>query len=167
MHQQPRALDVREEVVAEPGAVGGALDQARDVGEHELAVVGVDRAEHGLQRRERVRGDLRLRAGQAREQRGLAGVRQPDEPDVGEQLQLQLDPPSSPGSPFSASRGAWRIGGGEVLVARARPSRRGPADLLAGAHEVEAAAVPALARACPAGRARSSGSPSAPWRSAP
>ena len=45
-----------------PAPLGGALDQPRDVGEHELAVVGVDRAQHRLQRRERVGGDLRLRA---------------------------------------------------------------------------------------------------------
>ena len=31
VHEQPRALDVREEVVAEPGALAGALDQAGDV----------------------------------------------------------------------------------------------------------------------------------------
>ena len=42
--EQPRALDVGEEVVAEPGAVAGALDQPGDVGEHELALVGVERA---------------------------------------------------------------------------------------------------------------------------
>ena len=46
MHQQPRPLDMREEVVAEARAVGRALDQAGDVGEDELAVVGVDRAQH-------------------------------------------------------------------------------------------------------------------------
>ena len=43
----------------EPGALVGALDQARDVGDHELAVVAVERAEHRLERRERVGGDLR------------------------------------------------------------------------------------------------------------
>ena len=39
VHEQPRALDVREEVVAEAGAVAGALDQPGDVGDHQLAVV--------------------------------------------------------------------------------------------------------------------------------
>ena len=86
------ALDVSEELVAEPGAVGGALDQPRDVGEDQLALVVVDRAEDRLERRERVVGDLGRRSGQAREQRGLAGVGQPDEPGVGQQPQLQLDP---------------------------------------------------------------------------
>ena len=59
--EQPRALDVREEVVAEARALAGALDQPRDVGDHELAVVGLERPEHRLERRERVGGDLRLR----------------------------------------------------------------------------------------------------------
>ena len=58
---------------------------------HELAVVGLERAEHRLERRERVGGDLRLRARHAREQRRLARVGQADEPDVGEQLEVQLD----------------------------------------------------------------------------
>ena len=89
--EQARPLDVGEEVVAEPGAGARALDQPRDVGEDELAVVGLERAEDGLERRERVRGDLRLRARQPREQRRLAGVGQPDEPHVGEQLEVQLD----------------------------------------------------------------------------
>ena len=49
-----------------PAPVAGALDQPGDVGDHELAVVGVERAEHRLERRERVGGDLRLRAGEPR-----------------------------------------------------------------------------------------------------
>ena len=89
VHEQPGALDMGEEVVAEPGAVAGALDQAGDVGDHELAVVGLERAEHGLERRERVGGDLRLRPRHPREQRGLARVGQADEPDVGEQLEVE------------------------------------------------------------------------------
>ena len=36
--EQPRALDVGEEVVAEAGARARALDQPGDVGDHELAV---------------------------------------------------------------------------------------------------------------------------------
>ena len=90
--EHPRALEVREELVAEPDALARALDQARDVGDDELAPVGrLDRAEHRLQRRERVVGDLRPRVRDAREQRRLARVRQPDERRVGEQLQVQLD----------------------------------------------------------------------------
>ena len=96
MDEQPRALDVREEVVAEPGAVRRALDQARDVGDDELALLVLQRAEDRLERRERVVGDLRRGARQPRQQRGLAGVRQPDEADVGEQLEAQVDPALDP-----------------------------------------------------------------------
>jgi hypothetical protein len=91
VHEQPRALDMRKKVVAEAGAAAGAFDQAGDVRHHELTIVGLERTQHRLERRERVRRDLRLGAGHAREQRGLAGVGQPDEPDVGEQLEVQPD----------------------------------------------------------------------------
>ncbi len=42
MDEHRAALDVGEELVAEAGALGGALDQARDVGEDRLAVLAVD-----------------------------------------------------------------------------------------------------------------------------
>ena len=80
-----RALEVREELVAEPDALARALDQARDVRDRQLPPVGrVDRAEHRLERRERVVGDLRLRVRDPAQQRRLAGVRQPDERRVGD-----------------------------------------------------------------------------------
>ena len=66
MHEQAGALDVREELVAEARTLGGALDQSRDVGDHELAaLVVVDRADRRLERRERIVGDLGLRAREA------------------------------------------------------------------------------------------------------
>ena len=69
-----------------------AFDQARHVGDHEAAVVAqADHAEIRRQRRERVVGDLRPRRRDARDQRGLAGVGETDEPDVGEQLQLETE----------------------------------------------------------------------------
>ena len=48
-----------------------------------------DDAEVRRQRRERVVGDLRPRRRDARDQRRLAGVREADQADVGEQLQLE------------------------------------------------------------------------------
>ena len=59
VHQQAAALDVGEELVAQPGALAGALDQPGDVRHHELAVAALERAEHRLERGERVVGDLR------------------------------------------------------------------------------------------------------------
>ncbi len=61
MDEQPRALDMRKEVVAEARAARRTLDEPRDVGQHELAVLAVQGAEHRLERRERVVGDLRRR----------------------------------------------------------------------------------------------------------
>ena len=81
--EQARALDMGEEVVAEPGAAARALDQPGDVGEHELAVGGLDRPEIRLERGEGVAGDLRLCAREARDQRGLASGRKAHQPDVG------------------------------------------------------------------------------------
>ena len=144
VHEQPRALDVREEVVAEAGAAARALDQPGDVGDHELAVVGLERAEHRLERRERIGRDLRLRARDPGEQRRLARVREPDEPDVGEQLELELDRALLPrqaalGQPRGLAHGRL-----EALVAAAAGAAARDVTSWPGAHEVVARAVPAL-----------------------
>ena len=167
VHEQSRALDVGEEVVPEAGALARALDQSGDVGEHELAVVGVDRAEHRLERRERVVGDLRRRARQAGQQRGLAGVRQPDEADVGEQLEVQLDPAllARQAALGEARRLARRRR--EVLVAATgRAALRDDGDL-AGRRRGRGACRPPAPRPCPAARGPRARSPSGPKRSAP
>ena len=120
--------------MAEAGALGGALDQPGDVGEHRLALLALDRPQRRRERRERVVGDLRRRPRQPPQQRGLAGVRQPDQADVGEQLQPQLDPVG--------------LAGGAVLgEARRLPGRGGEA-------LVAVAAAPAAGRRPPAGPAR-------------
>ena len=113
--EDPRPLDVAQERVAESGAAAGALDQAGDVGDRRpplVLVAEVHDAEVRLERRERVVGDLGRRRGDRREDRRLARVRQPDQPDVGDQPQLEAEPASAPGSPFWACFGAWWV---EVL----------------------------------------------------
>jgi hypothetical protein len=57
------ALEVREELVAEPSALCRALDEPRDVGEDELAILRLEGAQDGLHGRERIFGDLRSGAG--------------------------------------------------------------------------------------------------------
>ena len=113
VHEQARALDVGEEVVAEARALAGALDQAGDVGEHELALLAFEHPEHRRERREGIVGDLRRGPRQPRQQRGLAGVGQPHEPHVGEQLEPQLEPALLPGQAALGearrlARGRWR-----------------------------------------------------------
>jgi hypothetical protein len=56
------AFDVTEESVSDSDALMGALDQAGNVGENEFARVDAHDAEIGVQRRERIVGDLRLGA---------------------------------------------------------------------------------------------------------
>ena len=98
--QHRAALDVGEELVAEPGPLGRPFDQPRDVGDDRLAVVVFDRPQHRRERRERVVRHLRRRPRQPPQQRGLARVRQPDQADVGQQFQPQLDPVRLPLGPF-------------------------------------------------------------------
>ena len=92
VEQQPRALDVAEEAVADAGAFGGALDQAGDVGEHELAALVADNAELRPERRERIIANLGRRVADRIEEGRLAGIGQAEEADVGKQLQAQPDP---------------------------------------------------------------------------
>ena len=142
--QQPRALDVGEEVVAEAGAGARALDQPGDVGDHELAVGRLERAEVRLQRRERVAGDLRLRAREPRDQRRLAGVRQPHQPDVGQQLEVQLDEALLAVEPLLGQPRRLPHRAREAPVAPPAAAAAGQRDLLPGRDEVVAGAVPAL-----------------------
>ncbi len=144
MHEQARALDVREELVAETRALAGALDQTGDVGEHELTLIVVEHAEVGLERREGVGGDLRRGAREARQQRGLAGVGQPHEANIREQLQAQLQPALLPRQPpLGEARGLAR-GGGKALVAPPARATAGDDDALTVAQEFPAAPLQIL-----------------------
>ncbi len=105
--------------MAEAGAVAGPLDQAGDVGDHQLALVGLEHAEHRRERREGVVGDLRRGSRETGQQRGLARVGKAHEPDVGEQTQLQRQPSLLARQAPLPEAGGLPGGGGEVLVAGA------------------------------------------------
>ena len=117
VHEQARSLEMREELVAEPGTLARALDQPGDVGDHELALVRLDRAEHRLDRRERVVGDLRLRVRDPAQERRLAGVRQAGQRGVGEELQVQLVLALLAGKAGLRESGRLPGRGGEAAVA--------------------------------------------------
>ena len=87
MRQSAAALDMAEEPVAEAVALVRALDEAGNVGEHEVAPVDLDDAEARVERRERIIGDLGLGRRDRGEEGRFAGVRQADEAGVGDQLE--------------------------------------------------------------------------------
>ena len=127
--------------MAEASPLAGALDQAGDVGHDVLgAVVEAHDAEVGLERGERVVGDLGLGGRDAADERGLAHVREPDQRHVGQQLELEAQPallallallgerrrPAAVGEEPGVAPPAPAALGGQVAVAGARPGRRAP-----------------------------------------
>ncbi len=97
MEQHAAALDMAEEAVAETDAFVRAFDQAGNIGQHEFAAVGAHHAELGMQRGEGIIGDFRLGGADRGEQSRLAGIRQPDDAGVGDQLEPEPDRELGPG----------------------------------------------------------------------
>ena len=80
---EPGALDVLKEPQAQALPRVGALDDPGDIGDDERAMIGQPHhAEVGLERRERVVGDLGPRRRDHRQQRALAGVGLAQQTDV-------------------------------------------------------------------------------------
>ena len=93
MQQQPRALQVPQEAVPQPGALGCPADQPRHVGHHEAApVFHAHHAQIGVQRGERIVSHLRTGIRDLRDEGGLARVGHAQQAHVGQHLQLQLQP---------------------------------------------------------------------------
>src|ERR1700753_568954 len=92
MQQHPAALDMAEKPIAEAGPFMGALDQPRNIRQHEFAAVDINHPELRMQRRERIVGDLRLRRAHLGKEGRLAGIRQSDQAGIGDQFEPQPDP---------------------------------------------------------------------------
>ena len=120
-------FDVTQELVPEAPTLARALDQARDVGDHEVGVVvELHDAEVRLERRERIVGDLRLRRRDHADERRLAGVREPDEGDVGHQTEFEPQPVLlAVFALFGEARGATLVRQELGVAAPAAPARRG------------------------------------------
>src|SRR5690606_34333306 len=90
VQQQAVALHVAQEQRAQAGALGRALDQPGDVGDHEAARrLHADHAEVRVERGERIVRHLGGRGGDRADEGGLAGIGEPEQAHVGQQLQLQ------------------------------------------------------------------------------
>ena len=92
VHQDLRAFEMPQELVAETETAVCAFDQARYVGDDEAAILAQpDDAEIRCERGEWIVGDLRTSRGDPRDERRFARVRIPDEPDIGQELQLEAE----------------------------------------------------------------------------
>ena len=90
VQQQARAREVAQELVAQPGAFGRALDQSGNVGDDEAPVLGhAHHAQVGVQGGEGIVGDLRAGGRYRADEGRFAGVGHAQQADVGEQLQFQ------------------------------------------------------------------------------
>ena len=137
--QDPRSLDVAQERVTEPRPAAGTLDQPGHVGDRRAALVLVAEVhdpEVRLERGEGVVGDLGRRGGQRRQEGGLAGVRQPDQPDVGDEPQLEAQPMLLAGLALLGVLGCLVGGGLEVRVAKAAAAAARDGRLLPGRDQV-------------------------------
>ena len=145
VHEGRAALDVAQEVVAEAATVGGTLDQAGHVGDGERHVTGADDAEVGHQGGERVVGDLGPRARHGRDQRRLAGAREADQADVGDDLELEAHVDLVAGLAEEREAGSLALGAGQRGVAEAAATALGDDHLGAGTdHVAEDLAVEGL-----------------------
>jgi hypothetical protein len=130
---------VPKERVTQAGTAARALDETRHVrdGRPPLVVLTeLHDAEVGLEGGERVVGDLRGGGGDGRKQGRLAGVRQPDEPDVGDEAELEPEPCLRTGLALLCVAGRLVRGSLEMRVAETAAPAARDHRLLSYGHEV-------------------------------
>ena len=87
VNQDPRALDVPQELHPQPLTLVRPLDQPWEVGHHEgPELAEIDHPQIRLEGGERIRRDLRPRRRDSRDQGRFPRVRKAHEPDVGDEL---------------------------------------------------------------------------------
>src|SRR5512143_941097 len=90
--EEPRSLDVPQELQAESATFVRSLDDAGQVGDAERAIRReLNDAKVGTERGERIVADLGLRRGDDRQQRRFSRVGLADQTDVGDELELELE----------------------------------------------------------------------------
>ncbi len=132
------SLGMAEEVVPEPGPLGSALDEPRNICENNPAnLVENGDADIGRERRKWVIRDFRGRTGEAAEQGGLAGIGQAHEPDIGDEFEFEAEEELLTGLAFGGFSGCLIGGTFEMLVAVAAFTALGDDDAVTGADVVE------------------------------
>ncbi|MNZ94168.1 hypothetical protein D3C78_1132690 [compost metagenome] len=137
MQQQAGTRQVLEEADTQAGTVGGAFDQAGNVGDDEaLPAVDTDHTQVRHQGGERVVGDFRLGGRYRADEGALAGVWQAQQADVSQYFHFQLQITLL--TRFARGGLAWRtVGTGfETGVAQAVPAALDHHQLLAWLDQV-------------------------------
>ena len=120
-----------EELVAKPPALMRALDQARDIGDHEFHAIHTHNAQIGMQGGEGIIRDFGPRIRGGCKEGGFACIGHAQKPHIGNQFEAQ---PDRALYPLLAGIGAARglIGGGfEMEIAKAAIAALGQKDPLA------------------------------------
>ena len=126
VQQQPAALHMAQEIMAQAHAFGGALNEAGDIGaDKALFRAHPHHAQHGGQRGEVIVGDLGLGRRDDADKGGLAHVGEADQAHVGDDLQFQLDVQVLPRQAGLGKLGNLTGGGGKVGVAPAAAAALG------------------------------------------
>ena len=143
MQQQARSLDVAQELVPESHALRRALNQTGNIGNDKAAeVIAASRISYhrdpqiGHQRGKRIVAYLGPCLRNHREQCGFTGIWVSDQPNVRDQLELQLQFKLFAG--LSTLRFARRLvrGGGKMYVSQAAASTSSHHDALARVQEI-------------------------------
>ena len=130
------ALNVPQEVQSQSLALGGAGDEAGDVGDRVAAVACFDDPEVGHEGREGVVGDLGACGAHGGDEGGLPGAGVTHQGHVGDGLELQSDVPGLPGLSQEVETGGLALGGGQGEVAAPTGTALGDDDVGALPHEV-------------------------------
>ena len=92
MHDQGRALNVAQELMAQATTLARALDETGDVGNDVRIFAGTHHAQIGHKRGKRVVGNLGTGSAHTRDERGLADRGKAHKRGIGHELHLKLDP---------------------------------------------------------------------------
>ena len=92
MHDQGRALNVAQELMAQAFTLARALDETGDIGNDVRIFAGTHHAQVGHERGKRVVGNLGTGSAHTRDERGLADRGKAHKRGIGHELHLELDP---------------------------------------------------------------------------
>jgi len=146
MNKEARALNVAEEANTEAGAFMCAFNEAGEIGHDKSAAklgavpasaaVGIDDAEVGLERGERIVGNFRACSRDHRDQSGFSGVRKTDQADIREKFQFEAKMALFPRKPILVLARGLMPGLCEMLVAASAASSMNDQDALPRGGEI-------------------------------